>query len=227
VSCYVWIVRAVACVALIALGCGNHEFVCASNDQCVDGDVQGTCEPTAFCSFPDTSCDSQRRYGELAASDLAGQCVELNLVLNGTCDVDTSGWQPFESTLSLSTTAHTGAHSCMVCATGGPDDFTMDDVDPTVPSADPGEMFLGQAWVRTAPGAANPTTAYLEIRDSTTQFGDTSNMPALDDTWQPVMFVHTVGSPTQPVEVLIAGHTDAPSTKPCFLVDDITLVRVQ
>ncbi len=221
----------VACVAVVALGCSNHEFVCESSDQCVDGDVQGTCEPTAFCSFPDPSCDSQRRYGELAASDLAGQCVVLpNLVVNGTCDVDTSDWLAFQSTVSLSTTARTGAHSCMVCGAGLPD-FTMDDDNPTVPSADPGEIFFGQAWVRTAPGTAIPTTAYFEMRDSTTQNGEASSMPALDGTWQQLTLMHTVGAPTgggpQPVEVLIAGKTDAPSTNPCFVVDDITLVRVQ
>jgi hypothetical protein len=218
----------VACVAVAALGCSNnHEFVCASSDQCVDGDVNGTCEPTMFCSFPDPSCSSQRRYGELAASDLAGQCVVLeNLVVNGTCDVDTSSWLAFQSTVSLSTTARTGAHSCMVCG-AGLTDFTMDDIDPTVPSAAPGERFSGQAWVRTAPGAAIPTEVYLELRDSTTQNGEASNMVAVDETWQPVTLVHVVGSPMQPVEVFVAGKTDAASTNPCFLVDDITLVRVQ
>jgi hypothetical protein len=216
-----------ACVAVVALGCNTTpEFVCQSSDQCVDGELRGTCETTAFCSFPDSSCGSQRRYGELAAPELAGQCVDASsLVANGTCDDDTSSWQPFQSTVSLSTTARTGAHSCKVCGTGLPD-FTMDDIEPTVASADPGQSFLGQAWVRSAPDAAIPTQVYLEIRDQTTQVGDASNFVTVDTTWQQVTLMHEVATDTQPVEVFMAGKTDAPSTNPCFLVDDITLVRV-
>ncbi len=215
-----------ACVAVVALGCSNHEFVCHSDDQCVDGTVQGTCEVSSFCSFPDPGCSSQRRYGELASSDLAGQCVDdTNLVVNGTCDVDLTNWQPFQSTVSLSTTARNGAHSCMVCGTGLPD-FTMDDIMPTVASADPGQSFAGQAWVRTAPGAAIPTQVYLEMRDATTQAGEASNFVAVTGGWQQVTLTHTVATMTQPLELFMAGKTDAPSTNPCFLVDDITLVRV-
>ena len=227
VPCYRRSVR-VVCVAFVALAsCTTHEFVCHTSDQCVDGSAQGTCEATSFCSFPDPTCTSQRRYGELAGDGLASQCVDsANLVLNGTCDDDTTNWIAFQSTVSLSTTARTGSHSCMVCDAGFPD-FTMDDDQPTVASADPGNMFLGQAWVRTAPGAAIPTRVYLEIRDATTQNGDASNMVSVDDTWQQVTLVHGVTMTTQPVEVLIAGGTSASSTNPCFLVDDITLVRVE
>jgi hypothetical protein len=216
----------VACVAVVALGCSGHEFICQSSDQCVDGALQGTCESSAYCSFPDSSCSSQRRYGELAAAELAGECVDAaNLIANGTCDVDTASWRPFQGTVSLSTTARTGAHSCMVCGAGLAD-FTMDDIEPTVASAAPGESFLGQAWVRTAPGAAIPTQTYLEIRDATTESAEASNFVAVDATWQQVTLVHAVATTTQPVELFIAGKTSAPSTNPCFLVDDITLVRV-
>ena len=228
VSCYRRSVR-VACVVVVALAtsCTAHEFVCNTSDQCVDGTVQGTCEVTSFCSFPDASCTSQQRYGELAADGLANQCVDVspNLVLNSTCDDDTSNWLEFQSTVSLSTTARTGAHSCMVCDAGFID-FTMDDDQPTVPSADPGEMFVGRAWVRAAPGAASPTTVYFETRDSTTNTDDTSEMVSVNGAWQQVTVTHTVGMATQPVEVVIIGHTETPSTNPCFLVDDITLVRV-
>lgn len=216
-----------ACVAVVALGCSNHEFVCQTSDQCVDNEVQGTCELSSFCSFPDPSCSMQRRYGELAAPALAGQCVEApNLVVNGTCDNDTSAWQPFQATVSLSTTARTGSHSCKICG-AGMIDFTMDDIDPTVPTADPGDSFLGEAWVRTAPGEAPPSVVFLEIRDATTFFGEASNMPMVTDTWQPVTLTHEVRDTTQPVEVFLAGHTPAPATNPCFLVDDISLVRVK
>ncbi len=216
-----------ACVAVVALGCSNQEFICHSSDQCVDGTLQGTCELSSFCSFPDPSCGSQRRYGELATPELAGECVDApNLIVNSTCDVDTSSWQAFQSTVSLGVPARTGAHACKVCG-DGLTDFTMDDQDPTVPSAAPGQRFLGRAWVRTAPDAAIPTQVYLEIREATTGVGDASNFVTVDATWQQLTLVHTVAMTSQPVELFIAGKTTAPSTNPCFLVDDITLARVQ
>jgi len=224
-TCYRRTVR-VAWLAVVALGCSSHEFVCQSDEQCVDGSAQGTCELTSFCSFPDASCASGARYGELASAGLANQCVDdTNLVVNGTCDVDLTNWQAFQSTITLSTIARHGAHSCMVCGAGQPD-FTMDDIMPTVASADPGDSLLGQAWVRSVPDAAVPAQVYLEMRDATTMAGEASNFVAVTGAWQPVMLTHVVTATTQPVEAFIAGKTDAPSTNPCFLVDDISVVRV-
>lgn len=42
---------------------------------CVVGQVAGVCEPTGFCSFPDTSCPSGQRYGEFAGEGLGEACV--------------------------------------------------------------------------------------------------------------------------------------------------------
>src|SRR5262245_17644868 len=48
--------------------CVNAEpFRCDSTSACVVGDVQGTCEPSGMCSFPDGTCGSGRRYGDYAA----------------------------------------------------------------------------------------------------------------------------------------------------------------
>lgn len=62
-------------VALAA--CEQTEvFSCAGDGECVDGGRIGVCEESGFCSFPDATCASERRYGEYAGMSLAGVCVE-------------------------------------------------------------------------------------------------------------------------------------------------------
>jgi hypothetical protein len=50
-------------------------FACERDPECATDDGVGRCEPTGFCSFPDPDCDTGRRYGIGAATDLANQCV--------------------------------------------------------------------------------------------------------------------------------------------------------
>jgi cysteine-rich repeat protein len=47
-------------------------FPCTSGAQCGEG---GVCEPTGFCSFPDATCLSGRRYGRHAAGAYAESCA--------------------------------------------------------------------------------------------------------------------------------------------------------
>jgi len=49
-------------------------YSCSASAMCVD-EQQGTCEPTGFCSFPDATCTSGKRYGSLSGA-LADQCVD-------------------------------------------------------------------------------------------------------------------------------------------------------
>lgn len=43
----------------------------------MDG-IAGQCEPNSLCSFPDPTCPSERRYGDLAPVDEAKRCVPPN-----------------------------------------------------------------------------------------------------------------------------------------------------
>lgn len=52
-------------------GCGSPLFSCIDENQC---GPEATCEPSGFCSFPDPSCDSGRRYGQHSGS-LSDACV--------------------------------------------------------------------------------------------------------------------------------------------------------
>lgn len=62
-------------VAGLMLGCRSEgNFECSADSQCMLEGVAGYCETTGFCSFPDPTCASTRRYGQLAG-DLAKTCV--------------------------------------------------------------------------------------------------------------------------------------------------------
>jgi hypothetical protein len=53
-------------------------FPCDADEQCARDGAAGTCQASGYCSFPDDSCDSNQRYGDLAPSELAGTCVSVN-----------------------------------------------------------------------------------------------------------------------------------------------------
>jgi hypothetical protein len=69
--------RAWACAAiLLALSCGpSNVFTCDDDAQCVDGDRNGRCEASGYCSFPDAGCPEGYRYSAHAAERFAGICV--------------------------------------------------------------------------------------------------------------------------------------------------------
>jgi hypothetical protein len=50
-------------------------FPCSTDAQCTRDGATGVCQASGYCSFPDASCDSNQRYGELAPGELAGLCV--------------------------------------------------------------------------------------------------------------------------------------------------------
>lgn len=64
-------------VAVLALvGCASDgDYTCSDASMCVIGSVAGQCQSTGYCSFPDTTCPTGQRYGELAGAGLAFGCV--------------------------------------------------------------------------------------------------------------------------------------------------------
>ena len=62
-------------------GCaGNDAISCASNADCLQGSIPGTCLPspaseTHWCGFPDGTCASGLRWGVKSGDDLASNCV--------------------------------------------------------------------------------------------------------------------------------------------------------
>ena len=68
---------ALACAVALA-GC-HRRFACDDDVQCRLDGAQGFCEPNGSCSFLADECESGRRWGEHAAKDLAGDCVDPGL----------------------------------------------------------------------------------------------------------------------------------------------------
>jgi hypothetical protein len=67
--------RAALVTALIASGCLKPAaFECASDPQCTRAGAQGTCEAVGFCSFPDATCTSGSRFGDVSGK-YTQQCV--------------------------------------------------------------------------------------------------------------------------------------------------------
>jgi hypothetical protein len=69
--------RACSLVALACASCAyvGDAFVCATDAQCSAAGANSRCEPTHYCSVPDSSCTSQHRYDRSAGSGLANACV--------------------------------------------------------------------------------------------------------------------------------------------------------
>ncbi|MCA9653116.1 MAG: hypothetical protein H6712_19840 [Myxococcales bacterium] len=76
------------------LGCGAGVFLCQDDGSCEQGGSQGVCQPSGYCSFPDASCESGQRYGELAGGTLAGTCVEPEELATGEVSGPGSGPGP-------------------------------------------------------------------------------------------------------------------------------------
>src|SRR5687768_16471981 len=61
---------------VIAASCKTPgAFVCASDGECTPAGLGGACEANGFCSFPDESCSSGRRYADHAGAGVSGACV--------------------------------------------------------------------------------------------------------------------------------------------------------
>lgn len=56
---------------------GPVPFHCERSEQCQLSELQGTCEPNGFCSFPEDSavCITGKKYGEHASEELSDVCV--------------------------------------------------------------------------------------------------------------------------------------------------------
>jgi alpha-tubulin suppressor-like RCC1 family protein len=61
--------------ATTACSTARIPFECAGDDECVTDEATGRCERTGYCSFPDAACESGWGYADLAAGDLAAECV--------------------------------------------------------------------------------------------------------------------------------------------------------
>lgn len=143
--------RAFVLLVLVA-GCTASTFACEDEDDCA-GVMGGVCESTGWCSFPDDTCDSGRRYGEWAGNELAGACVDDvgTGTSSGASDGDATATTPTASDPTLSSTdpdtTLTGADTTMSI---DPDTTTIDPTTPGEESSTTGSTLDPDlvAWYR-------------------------------------------------------------------------------
>ena len=76
---------ALALTAVAGLACNDGAaFVCNEDSDCAGAGAPGQCEPTRYCSFPDETCPSGRRYGDAAVDGLATTCTDPDAGTGGT-----------------------------------------------------------------------------------------------------------------------------------------------
>ena len=83
-------------------------YVCASDDACQSGGAQGICQPSRFCSYPDTTCESGQRYDEYAGDGLADECVEVEEAGTTTGPVEESSSSSEASSSGVAASEDTG-----------------------------------------------------------------------------------------------------------------------
>lgn len=126
------------------VGCtSSTEFLCRDDVECRNGRDFGQCESAGYCSFPDPSCTSERRFGELAPKGFAGQCVPPEAGDDGTStgstslssDEVTSPTTSEASTISgdPETTSAIESESSPASSAGVPDLGSVDETDTTAP----------------------------------------------------------------------------------------------
>lgn len=114
----------VMAVMAVTAACGGpRPFVCETNMQCRG--ESGTCEPSGWCSEPDATCPSGRRYEDLAGGDLGGTCVIDDPTGSGDDDTDAT-------------------------STGGSDSSTTDDSDGAGPTGEPTVDAYGMCTVNSS-----------------------------------------------------------------------------
>ncbi len=71
-------------------GCNPvSDFQCVTDEDCIGQGMGGLCESNSFCTFPDASCPSGKRWHDRAADPLAGKCFDDSLPLDTDTDTDT------------------------------------------------------------------------------------------------------------------------------------------
>ena len=63
--------------AVNASGAGCYpesDFRCVMNEDCPG--MEGICEANSYCSFPDETCPTGRRWHDRATESLAGNCID-------------------------------------------------------------------------------------------------------------------------------------------------------
>lgn len=137
-------------MASITACSSSSSFRCRDAAQCGE---DAFCEANGYCSFPDESCDSGRRYGEFTESGLAFVCVEESTVGGST---EGTGSETYQGDVGLGSSGPPQDATTGIDATSG-NDSTDDPLSGVVTFEDdfdrPNASDLGRDWVEKNPDA--------------------------------------------------------------------------
>jgi hypothetical protein len=129
-------------------------------------------------------------------------------------------WHTDDSTLDLSSTARTGSHSCLICASTR----MIVSADQNLNVVGPASVRL-EAWFENAPGRSLPTgyVLYYQVSNSSgdTLFHSDSALPS--STWQRMSYTVTLGAGERLSAFLVAmtGSIGA-----CVVADDASVKKL-
>ncbi|MBL4686209.1 MAG: hypothetical protein JKY37_16570, partial [Nannocystaceae bacterium] len=139
-------------------GCGGPAVSCRDDDDC---GREGRCEGSGWCSFPDASCPSGRRFAELSGDGVGGACVDATAAASSDA---TSG----SETSSTSATAASGSSPATVGVSA--DSTSTDSVGSTSAATD-----TASSASTTCPDGQCSTTSVSE--SSSEDSSDTAEPP--------------------------------------------------
>lgn len=149
-----------ALVALASAGCVKLDsYSCAQSLECIHGEVLGSCEPDGLCSFPDVTCPSGKKYGDLAGGQ-SGQCVG-----------DGNGGSSSSTTVSPTTSVSASTFDPPTSSTDTPSDGTTFDATATE--------------VGTSTSTTDPTNTTFTSDPGTTTDPDTTTGPSCGEVGEP------------------------------------------
>lgn len=215
--------RSILAVLLVGACRPSHVFQCEALAEC----DEGRCEPTGFCSFPNSNCASGWQYGDYADAVHRNECVSgtgapdggvNNLLSNGTFETGIAGWEGFDGDVQWSDISRSGDHAALVCAAPGQTSYTLGDTPNTVIGTTPGDRYRAEAWVRTPPGAGSILVKVI-LREAPPDADiETESSPIpIDETWRQVTIEHVIQTESD-LSILVRGLASTEDT--CFLIDD-------
>jgi hypothetical protein len=158
--------------------------------------------------------------------------VPVELHPNGTFEDGLAPWGAYHGTVALDATARTGTKSLRPCAQPNPpaDNIFSGDDQGAVPNPVIGATYHASIWVRADPAASMaPSGVLLLFRTiQLPNFAEvevkTTTPVTLDATWKKLEIDLPVTMPAKALNIAVIGQHAAGA---CFLVDDVSVVRIQ
>ncbi len=178
-------------------------FACSEDTQCVSGGVSGFCEDAGYCSFPDPSCPSGRRYGNAAPDLLAQTCVDRS-GSSGMVDTGAMASTSTSTTVTPSSEASSDATTSSTTAPATTDPTTSTSTSSTS-SAESSSESTGVT--EPCPTTADADTVALYRFDSDEAFLD--DVGTVDGVWRDGIPTLVPGPLGCGLAVQFAGGLDA------------------